>query len=176
MTGAELLGLERRHVNLKRKTISVEQQQVELADGRLLVGPPKTSAGIRTIAIPDFLIAELTAHIKEFSGAGMSGRVFAGQQGGPLRNKALRVHWAEARDGVLDLPEGFRFHDLRHTANTLAASTGASTRELMHRLGHASSVAALRYQHATVERDTEVARLLDELVRAASQAPHASSE
>jgi len=35
----------------------------------------------------------------------------------------------------------------------------------MYRLGHASSVAALRYQHATQERDIEVARLLDELVR-----------
>jgi integrase len=55
------------------------------------------------------------------------------------------------------------FHDLRHTANTMAASAGASTRELMHRMGHGSSAAALRYQHATRERDVEVARLLDEL-------------
>jgi hypothetical protein len=54
----------------------------------------------------------------------------------------------------------------RRTANTLAATTGASTRELIHRLGHASSVAALRYHHLTQERDTEVARLLDELVQA----------
>jgi hypothetical protein len=34
------------------------------------------------------------------------------------------------------LPENFRFHDLRQTGNTLAASSGASTRELMHRMGH----------------------------------------
>lgn len=38
---------------------------------------------------------------------------------------------------------------LRHLAGTLAASTGAGTKELMHRLGHASPQAALRYQHAT---------------------------
>ena len=31
-----------------------------------------------------------------------------------------------------------RFHDLEHTGNTLAASTGASTKELMSRMGHAS--------------------------------------
>ena len=47
------------------------------------------------------------------------------------------------------VPAGFRFHDLRHTGNTLAASTGASIRELMVRLGHASPRAALIYQHAT---------------------------
>ncbi len=33
---------------------------------------------------------------------------------------------------------GFHFHDLRNTGNTLAASAGASTRELMYRLGHST--------------------------------------
>jgi hypothetical protein len=35
------------------------------------------------------------------------------------------------------LSEGFWFHDLRHIGNTLAASSGTSTRELMHRMGQA---------------------------------------
>jgi hypothetical protein len=55
----------------------------------------------------------------------------------------------------------FHFHDLRHTGNTLAASSGASTRELMHRMGHASMRAALIYQHATSERDREIASAMD---------------
>ncbi|WP_167627060.1 tyrosine-type recombinase/integrase [Micromonospora cremea] len=45
----------------------------------------------------------------------------------------------------------FQFHDLRHTANTLAAASGASTRELMHRTGHASMRTVdlpARYQRA----------------------------
>jgi len=50
----------------------------------------------------------------------------------------------------------FHFHDLRHTGNTLAAASGASTRELMHRMGHASMRAALIYQHATSQRDREI--------------------
>jgi hypothetical protein len=45
----------------------------------------------------------------------------------------------------------------------------------MHRLGHASSQAALRYQHATAERDVEVAALLDELVGRVAR-PSAVSE
>ncbi|WP_446211016.1 hypothetical protein [Micromonospora sp. IBSANI012] len=56
---------------------------------------------------------------------------------------------------------GFHFHDPRHAGNTLAASAGASTREIMHRMGHATLRAALIYQHATSERDREIAQAMD---------------
>jgi integrase len=62
-------------------------------------------------------------------------------------------------------------HDLRHFANMLAASTGASTRELMSRLGHASPAAALRYQHATAERDQVVADRMNDLITGTGQQP-----
>ena len=58
------------------------------------------------------------------------------------------------------MPAGLVFHDLRHTGNILAASTGASTRELMARMGHASLRAALIYQHASAERDGAIAEAL----------------
>jgi integrase len=80
-------------------------------------------------------------------------------------------HWDRARTAVVGLPLGFRWHDLRRTGTTLTAATGASTRELMYRMGHASQAAALRYQHATVERDAEIARLLEERVTARPNAP-----
>lgn len=63
------------------------------------------------------------------------------------------------------LPSGFHFHDLRHTGNHLAATAGASTRELMHRMGHGSMRAALIYQHATTERDRAIADRLNTLVQ-----------
>src|SRR3978361_1631500 len=62
------------------------------------------------------------------------------------------------------LPAGFHFHDLRHTGNQLAANSGATTRELMHRMGHGSMRAALIYQHATTDRDRSIADALGELV------------
>ena len=64
--------------------------------------------------------------------------------------------------------KGLRFHDLRHTAATLAVAAGASTRELMVRMGHSSSAAALRYQHVMAGRDAAIAAALDELIQAAS--------
>jgi hypothetical protein len=57
-----------------------------------------------------------------------------------------------------------RPHELRHTGATLAAATGASTKELMRRLDHSSSAAALLYQHAADERDSEIARALDAMI------------
>jgi integrase len=73
--------------------------------------------------------------------------------------------WTRARR-ALGL-EGVRLHDLRHVAGTMAAATGASTKELMHRLGHASPRAALRYQHATAKRDEATADGIDRILDAA---------
>ena len=70
----------------------------------------------------------------------------------------LAAKWREARAvaGLTDV----RFHDLRHTGLTWAAATGATVAELMHRAGHRSPAAALRYQHATRNRDQAVATAL----------------
>ena len=55
-----------------------------------------------------------------------------------------------------------RPHDLRHHAATLMAQMpGVTTKELMARIGHSSPRAALMYQHATAERDRQVAEFLE---------------
>ena len=83
-------------------------------------------------------------------------------------NRALAIGNRTARNTpctTLGTPSRAMLHDdLRHLAGTLAASTGAGTKELMYRLGHASQQAALRYQHATQERDRAVADALDRLI------------
>lgn len=57
--------------------------------------------------------------------------------------------------------EGLRFHDLRHTAATLAAASGASLRALMSRIGHASAAAAIRYQHVIDGQDADIVDYLE---------------
>ena len=47
-----------------------------------------------------------------------------------------------------------------------SSATGASTRELMHRMGHSSAAAALRYQHATRDRDAVIAQALSDVIEA----------
>ena len=58
-------------------------------------------------------------------------------------------------------------HDLRHAAGTIFAQQGATTREIMARLGHRSRSAADRYQHAATRRDAELAARLNEATKAA---------
>lgn len=67
--------------------------------------------------------------------------------------------------------DGLRFHNLRHTAGTLAARTGATTKELMARLGHASPRASMIYQHAAEDRDRRIAEGLDAMAVEAGLRP-----
>jgi integrase len=62
------------------------------------------------------------------------------------------------------LPE-VHFHDLRHTGNALTASAGASLRELMARMGHASTRGALVYLHDTDDRQRAIAAAVSDLAQ-----------
>ncbi|HUG85520.1 MAG TPA: hypothetical protein VMM13_13210 [Euzebya sp.] len=59
---------------------------------------------------------------------------------------------------------GLHVHDLRGTGATLATAQGATLREFMARLGHRTTKTAMRYQHATADRDVTIARLLGEAI------------
>ena len=109
------------------------------------VGPPKSDAGRRTVAIPAVILDDLQQHVTQFAGSGPSGLMFVGPKGRPPRNANFgRSVWRPAVQRV-GLP-GLHFNDLRGCAATLAAIAGATTAELMHRLGHATPDVELRYQ------------------------------
>lgn len=158
----ELLALRRRHIDLLHGRLSVAEQAQELRDGTLWLGPPKTDAGRRTVAIPPHVLPELDAHLVAYVAADPDAFVFAGPDGDPVQRMTFYRAWRKAI-GAIGL-SGVRPHDLRHTGNTLAAATGASTRELMARLGHASPRAALIYQHATEDRDAAMAQAISALI------------
>jgi len=136
----------------------VERSVVELHGQGLRVGMPKSGAGKRVVAIPAVIVPELRWHLKRFVEPGPEGRVFVGPKGATPRRSNFNKLWRRAAvaAGVPDL----HFHDLRHTGNTMAAATGASLRELMERMGHASTRAALVYQHTTGDRDRAIADAL----------------
>jgi hypothetical protein len=54
------------------------------------------------------------------------------------------------------------------------SATGASTKELTSRMGHASPRAALIYQHASRERDIAIAAALSDVITAARPSPNAA--
>ncbi len=158
----ELAALRRCDIELDAEVVHVVRKFAELSNGQRVAGPPKSDAGFRTVALPSVLVVAVREHLVEFGLEEREGLIFTGPRGAPLRRNNFHrsVRWAEAI-AAAGLPEGFRFHDLRHTGNTLTAASGASTRELMHRMGHASMRAALIYQHATNDRDRQIAAALN---------------
>lgn len=166
---AELLGLRRKDIDLTNGSLRVEQSRTITMHGKSLVKEPKSDAGRRTIAVPEFLIARLQDHLDRFTGPEADALVFMGITGVPLTGNVLQVAWQRARTKV-GRPD-LRLHDLRHTGLTLAAATGATTVELMHRAGHSSSVAAMRYQHATKDRDRIIADALGVLANPFREEP-----
>ena len=147
-------GLQRGDIDLEGGLVTIDRAWVQNEGGLPELGPPKTSAGRRTIAVPPQLLPAIGEHLK-FVGPSSDAWLFAGENGNPVNPHTLDRIWSSARQAI-DRPE-LRFHDLRHSGLTWAASTGASVAEIMKRGGHSSPTAALRYQHATMERDRALA-------------------
>jgi len=152
----EILALRRADLDLKAGTVSVHRNQVELLSSRSRFdAKPKTDAGYRTVALPPHVIPFLREHLRAYAG---EVRLFVSSTGGPMPGDTLTQAFSRARDRLG--MEGFRFHDLRHTGQTLAAATGATLADLMKRLGHSSPAAAMRYLHTVNGRDEAIAEAL----------------
>ncbi|MFC8084614.1 tyrosine-type recombinase/integrase [Streptomyces sp. NPDC057340] len=160
----ELAALRRRDIDLEGLTAIVRRAQAELQDGRLFAKAPKSAVGVRSVSFPAELLDEVTRHLEDFAAPGRDGHVFVGPQGGQLRRSNFRDDWVKTRKAV-GVSAELHFHDLRHTGNTLASTASASTRELMTRMGHSSSRAALIYQHMTSDRDRTTADRLGAMIR-----------
>ncbi|MHA3020124.1 tyrosine-type recombinase/integrase [Mycobacterium sp. BMJ-28] len=151
---------------LRRKDIGDEcavlkiRRAVTYRAGQFTVGPPKTAAGVRDVAVPPHIRAVLKAHLKAHVDGKPDALLF-GLNGGHMHGDQYRTHWEKARKAI-GKPT-LRVHDLRHVGAVLAAQAGATTAELMHRIGHTTPGMALRYQHVAEGRDAEIAERLSKL-------------
>lgn len=156
----ELTEIRRRDVDLTAGLLRVRRGVVRVS-GEVIVGTPKSAAGIRDVAIPPHLLPLIQKHLEDHAEPGRDGLLFPAASGGHLARSTLYRAYGNARAAAGR--DDLRWHDLRHTGAVLAASTGATLAELMSRLGHSSVRAALRYQHAAKGRDYEIARALSAL-------------
>ncbi|MGI8680862.1 MAG: tyrosine-type recombinase/integrase [Mycobacteriales bacterium] len=151
---------ELRRSDVKGDRLAVRRGVVHVA-GEYVVGTPKSQEGVRDVAIPPHLLPAVRAHLLEHTQPGRDGLLFPSASGHHMAPSTLyKVFYrARAEAGRPDL----RFHDLRHTGAVLAAATGATLAELMSRLGHSTPAAAMRYQHASADRDLVIAQALSAL-------------
>ena len=150
---------------LRRQDIDIPNNRLHVAravkrsygkgspDNAPLFGPPKNGK-TRTVSLPTFLTNLLAEHLTSLPQA-ETALAFTAEQGGVVRHELFmrrfyrRALRAAVAAGTLSPDKlAFRFHDLRHTAATLAIATGASAQQIRDRLGHASIQTTFdRYGH-----------------------------
>jgi integrase len=164
----EPAALRRCDVDVETGTVRISRQLTEQSGGPPMFGPPKSAAGQRTVIIPAAIIADLAWHLARFAAPGDEGLLFTSSTGSPLHHSNFyRRVWMPAlrKTGL----SGVHFHDLRHSGNLLAAAAGATLRELMARMGHSSTRAALIYLHDSDERQRKLAEALGDAALAEFQ-------
>jgi integrase len=161
----ELAALRRSDIDLKARTIRVERQLTEVTGCGLLFGLPKSAAGRRTVPLPGVVLADVADHLAQLAQDDDASLIFTSPEGMPLRyGNFYRRVWLPAltRTGM----PGVHIHDLRHAGNSYTANAGANLRELMERMGHSTTRAAMIYLHSTDQRQRALADGVDKAARA----------
>lgn len=139
----EITALSRDDVTLgQRPSISITKAYSEV-NGQLILGSTKGGES-RTVPLPRLIAARLERHSMI---ATNEARLFSGSRGAALRNNTwTRRHYAPAIGRLSATDTAFprpTFHDLRHTAVSLAISAGANVKVVQRIAGHASATMTL---------------------------------
>ena len=166
----EAVGLRWSDVDLDAGQLRVEQQVVKVGS-QLVIGPPKSHAGNRTVAL-DRTTAELLRwhrrrqRLDRWKAETLwvdTGLVFTREDGTGLDPAFVSRHFDRlvARHG---LPR-IRLHDLRHTSASVGLASGETLLEVSRRLGHSSiAITADVYSHISPQTAAESAERLAQLV------------
>ena len=158
----EVLGLQRRDFEYlddpTRAVLHVRRQWNSKASPPAYSEPKAGSSGL--VALPPSLVPAVIEHMAAHVRPELDAPLLPSSQNprAPVSQTAFDVAWRKAREPVRP---GFRFHSLRHTGLTEYARAGATLKELQERGRHKDVAVALRYQHATLERDRALAAKLD---------------
>jgi integrase len=164
LRAGEQLALQRQDVNLTQGTVAVRRARREVS-GHITYGPTKTQGSRRTVSLPAFLTTLLREHMANVP-LNPDALVFTGKSGKPLRhNTFVKRHFKPAvRAALPPHLHGLRWHDLRHTAASLAIAAGAHPKLIQARLGHASVTITLdRYGHLMPGAEQSLGEALDAL-------------
>ncbi len=140
----------------------------ELGEDGYVVGPTKSMAGARVVAMPRSANAAIIHHLDTYVRPGPESLLFPSLTNPDyhLAPSTFYDFWYPAREAA-GRPD-VAFHDLRHHAATQYARAGATLKELMVRVGHSTHHAAFIYQQISQNREAE---LLDKMDAANQPAP-----
>jgi integrase len=161
MRRGELAAVTWRALDLVGARVAVEQQLVPTRGG-VSFGPPKSARSRRTVALDPDTVMALREHRaaqlleRDFAGLAYADRdlVFADALGGPIHPQRL-TQWFGERRKAAGIPTG-TLHTLRHSAATLALTSGVHVHIVAARLGDDPKTVLSTYAHM-LPRSDEVA-------------------
>lgn len=170
MRRGEILALRWKDIDPSRNDraqLRVEQSLEQTKKDKLQFKAPKTKHGRRTIALPDFLVADLRAHrqaqLKQRVALGLGKMpddtlVFGHIDGSPRRPDCLTQEWGRARG---DLGLKISLHAFRHTHASALIASGMDVLTISRRLGHSSPTVTLAvYGHMFSNTDARAAQIV----------------
>ena len=156
----EAAGLRRVDVDLGSGVLRIAQTaQYVGTPAQLVIGPPKSDRGVRTVHMPRHVTEAVSDHLAGRAHMEAKDFVWTRRDGQPLSRHTMLSAFKSAATSIGH--EGMVWHDLRHTANTLAADAGASQATLQARMGHADPKVSAIYLHTSKAHDRQLADVLD---------------
>ncbi|MDZ4234797.1 MAG: tyrosine-type recombinase/integrase, partial [Dietzia sp.] len=156
----ELIELRRRDVTDGGTVLRIRRAAVHV-DGKYIVGTPKSAEGIRDVSVPPHIVPLLLEHLDTYTAGGRDALVFPTSRGTRVSQAGFTKPFKAALATIGR--EAVRVHDLRHFGAVAAAQAGATTRELMDRLGHSTPAMAMNYQHVAKNRPAAIAARMSQL-------------
>jgi len=162
----EAVGLRVRDVDFMRHTVTIAQTVEELLGHMRVVPEAKTRSSLRTLAVPVFLMDELTRHLQQHRQdvigqyVDPDALIFVGPRGGTLRRRFSEriLRPAGERAGI---STSLTFHSLRHCAVTAMADAGVPYNVTQARAGHSTARMTMElYSHRTTAADRVAAEAL----------------
>lgn len=149
----ELLALNPKDVDLKKRTISITKSYQRLGK-KDVITPPKTPKSKRVITIPEFLAADIKDYMDSLYDLQEDDRLF------PITKYYLEH---EMQRGIKESGvKRIRVHDLRHSHASMLIELGFSPLEIANRIGHEKVETTLNtYAHLYPNKQTKLAERLD---------------
>lgn len=168
---SELLGLRMSDVDMKNKTLTVNQTLLSVGGNVVISSTTKNKSSHRTISLDDETLRVIRAQEKIIFEERLAAvqyennnLLFARRDGRPYDPKYISRR-TKAYGRAANLPEGFSFHTLRHTHATLLVKAGVHFKVIQYRLGHATFAQTMdTYSHVTPAMESSVVESLKDLI------------
>lgn len=144
----ELLALDWKHIDLKKKEIKIEQsaKEVYIYDNsehkhiETVIQTPKTQNSFRTIPLPSSLIDKLTEIDNK------KGYLFLDSQEQLLKGKNVSTKWTKILKEC-NIPHK-KFHSIRHTYGSMLLQKGVDIETVAELMGHTAISITQIYMHS----------------------------